>query len=304
MNKAMKNFISLLLAALLLCGCGKVDQQDDSDLNGKKIVFVGDSFLFTGRCVMPIKDCSEGSRQNDVGYFYQLCKANGIGVSVTNWTFGGKCLDEIMDRYICDYTDLSYDYVILSGGRKSTATYAELEKTLDRYVETFRAANPNVQFLYLVTSGAHNLSVKETFPVDVLNNLEKVEQKGITVVDWGGLVADLAFGNVEVPGGMQTYNNYTFVHNRAETDGFHPNQLTGYITAQMIYCAITGESAVGQPYDFWNKDPFDPQAYYEYAYPCGPSNYQEVFDSDADMTGIQELIDRYLEEKPYLNYNF
>lgn len=304
MNKVMKNFILLFLAALLLCGCGKADRPEASDLNGKKIVFIGDSFLFSGRCVLPIKDCSEKSRQNDVGYFYQLCKANGMGVSVTNWTFGGKCLDDIMDRYLCDYTDFNYDYVILSGGRKSTATYKELEKTLDRYMEKFREANPNVQFLYLVTSGAHNLSVKETFPVDVLNNLDKVEKKGITVVDWGGLVADIALGNAEVPGGTQSYNNYTFVHNRAETDGFHPNQLTGYITAQMIYCAITGESAVGQPYDFWDKDPFDPQEYYEYAYPCGPSNYREVFASPEDMTGIQQLIDQYLEAKPYRDFHF
>ena len=131
MNKVMKNFILLLLAILLLCGCGKADRPEASDLNGKKIVFIGDSFLFSGRCVLPIKDCSEKSRQNDVGYFYQLCKANGMGVSVTNWTFGGKCLDDIMDRYLCDYTDFNYDYVILSGGRKSTATYKELEKTLE-----------------------------------------------------------------------------------------------------------------------------------------------------------------------------
>lgn len=301
MNKIVKNCILLLLIALLLCGCGK---QEATSLQGKKLVFIGDSFLFTGRCVMPIKDCDERSRQNDVGYFYQLCKANGIGVSVTNWTFGGKCLDDIMDRYICDYTDLNFDYVILSGGRKSTATYAELEKTLDRYMEFFQAVNPDVQFLYLVTSGAHNLSVKESFPVDVLNHLNQVEEKGITVVDWGGLVADLAFGTVEVPGGTQTYNNYTFVHNRAETDGFHPNELTGYITAQMVYCAITGESAVGQPYGFWDDDLFDAQAYYDYAYPCGPSNYREVFASQTDMAGIQQLIDQYLEAKYYREFDF
>ena len=303
MNRFIKVCALLCCLALLLCGC-TIQKNKTADLNGKKVVFIGDSFLFAGRCVLPIKDCAEAVRQNDVGYFYQLCKANGVGVSVTNWTFGGKCLDDIMNYYLCDYTDFDYDYVILSGGRKSESTYAQLEKTLDRYMEKFRAANPDARFLYLVTSGAHNLSVKETFPVDVLNNLDKVEEKGITVVDWGALVADLAFGNAEVPGGTQDYNNYTFVHNRAETDGFHPNQLTGYITAQMVYCAITGQSAVGQPYGFWDQDPFDAQEYYDYAYTCGPSNYREVFASPEDMQGIQQLMDTYLAEKAYRNYNF
>lgn len=305
MDRFIRSCALLCCIALLLCGCTAPQKENKAaDLNGKKVVFIGDSFLFTGRAVLPNTAPDEENRKNDTGYFYQLCKANGMEVAVSNWTFGGKGLDAIMNQCITDYTDFDYDYVILSGGRKSESTYEELEKTLDRYMEKFREANSDVQFVYLVTSGAHNISVSESFPVDVLNNLKRVEEKDITVVDWGKLVADIIRGEITVPGGTQSYNNYTFVHNRAETDGFHPNQLTGYITALMVYCAITGESAVGQSYDFWDDAQFDPEEYYAYAYPCGPSNYQDIFASKEDMQGIQQLIDRYLSEKAYMDYHF
>lgn len=144
--------------------------------------------------------------------------------------------------------------------------------------------------------------------MDVLNNLEKIEEKGITVLDWGKMVADIIRGETEVPGATLSYDKYSFVHNKSLTDGFHPNQLSGYIVSLFVYCAITGESAVGQPYDFWNKGElhkqFDPVSYLTYGYALGPSNYQDVFASPTDMEGIQKLVDQYMAEKAYLTYNF
>lgn len=322
-----KSMAVICVIALLLAGCAsqmpaettqqpteetemslEMQWQSEPDLNGKKLLFVGDSFLFTGRAVLQNTAPEEENRRNDHGYFYQLCKANGMDVSVTNWTYGGKGLQTIMDSYIPLLSDREYDYVILSGGRNSANTIAGLEATLDQYIALFRGVNPKVQFIYLVTSGAHNISVKESFAIDVLNNLEKVEQKGIKVVDWGKLVADIIRGEVQVPGSTKTYDKYSFVHNKSLTDGFHPNQLSGYITALMIYCAITGESAQGQPYVFWNDSQlstqFDYGKYLNYAYTLGLSNYGEVFESEADMKGLQQLIDRYLAERTYLSYNF
>lgn len=316
----MKKCIALMLVLviILLCGCTAKPMETESseetrmqeciDLNGKKVVFIGDSFLFTGRAVLQNTAVDEQSRKYDTGYFYQLCKANGAQVTVSNWTVGGKGLATLMDAYLPMYSDFNYDYVVMSGGRNSANTYAALDKTLDRYIEKFRAANPNVKFLYLVTSGAHNISVKESFPIDVLNNLDAMEQKGITIVDWGKLVADIIRGEVKVPGTKLEYNNYTFVHNKSQIDGFHPNQLAGYITALMVYCAITGESAVNQPYDFWCdaqlNTQFAPAGYYQYAYTQGDSNYQDVFASGEDMLGIQKLIDQYLKDKAFRTYNF
>ena len=304
---------------LLLAGCAGANTEGndmantqvatlpefDKDLSGKRVLFIGDSFLFTGRAVLQNKEVTEEGRRYDTGYFYQLCKAKGFSdVEVVNWTYGGAGLQTIMDAYVPLFRDRDFDYVILSGGRNSKNTFAALSETLDRYIETF----PDSKLFYLVTSGAHNISVEESFCIDILNNLEKIEEKGITVVDWGKPIADIIRGEVQVPGGTMTYTNHTFVHNKSATDGFHPNQLAGYLEALMIYCAITGESAVGQPYDFWNNgklhSSFDPDTYYAYGYKLGDSNYREVFASQADMAGLQQLIDQYLAEKAYLTYDF
>lgn len=302
------------LLALLLClsstalvfGCNKEEQPPT--LDGKKIIFIGDSFLFSGKAVLTNKGITQAERTGDTGYFYQICKANGMNVEVTNFTYGGTGLSTIYSTYYPVLLDKNYDYVVFSGGRASSNTYKTLSDTLDKYMADFRAANPNVKFLYLVTSGAHNIAVEETFPIDILNNLDELEKKGIIIVDWGKLVADLARNKVTVPGGTQTYNNHTFVKNKSLTDGFHPNQLAGYITAQMIYCAITGQSAVGQDYSFWNDktlhEQFDAEKFVSNSYLLGPTNYPEVFASTADMKGIQQLMDQYLAEKAYRNYNF
>ena len=39
-----------------------------------------------------------------------------------------------------------------------------------------------------------------------------------------------------------------------------------------------------------------------YTYNGATTNFPEIFASEADMTGIQTLIDTYLREKPYLSY--
>lgn len=308
---------------LLLAGCAGTNKEEDNmtntqvatlsefdkDLSGKRVLFIGDSFLFTGRAVLQNKEVTEEGRRYDTGYFYQLCKAKGFSdVEVVNWTYGGAGLQTIMDSYVPLFRDRDFDYVILSGGRNSANKIADLENTLDQYIEAFSSVNPNVKFFYLVTSGAHNISVKESFSIDVLNNLEKIEAKGIKVLDWGKLVADIVRGETEVPGGTLTYDKYSFVHNKSLTDGYHPNQLSGYIVSMFVYCAITGESAVGLPYDFWDRSDlhkqFDPTVYANTNYTLGPSNYQEIFRSPADMEGLQKLVDQYMAEKAYLTYNF
>ncbi len=317
--KTLLRILSILCcAALLLTGCTAQPAQNETEatqmqdagnpLDGKKFLFIGDSFLFTGRAVLLNTAETEAERKYDTGYFYQLCKANGANVSVTNLTVGGTAISVILRSKLSMLSDLYYDYVVFSGGRNSAGTFAQLEETLEYARSIFQAKNPDVKFCYLVTSGAHNISVKETFPIDVLNNLDKLPEMGVTVVDWGKLVADIIRGETEVPGATQTYNNYSFVHHKSDIDGYHPNQLSGYILSLMLYCTLTGESAVGQPYSFWNDSKlhtqFDPAAYYQYAYKLGDSNYQDVFASEADMLGIQQLVDQYIEAKHYMNYNF
>ena len=81
--------------------------------------------------------------------------------------------------------------------------------------------------------------------------------------------------------------------------------LTGYITALMTYCAITGDSAQGQICDFVDSR-FDADAiaayrskYYTYN---TETNFDQILLSPADMAGIQQLIDQYLAADTYLDY--
>ena len=175
-----KRLIALLLSLScipLAFGCSK--EEEPPTLDGKKIIFIGDSFLFSGKAVLTNKGITQAERTGDTGYFYQICKANGMDVEVTNFTYGGTGLATIYSTYYPVLQDRKFDYVVFSGGRASSNTYKTLSDTLDKYMADFRAANPNVKFLYLVTSGAHNIAVEETFPIDILNNLDELEKKGI-----------------------------------------------------------------------------------------------------------------------------
>lgn len=293
---------------------------EGTTLDGKKIIFIGDSFVYYGQTVLEKSQSylTQASRENDKGYFYQLCKANGENVSVTNFTFGGHgltsfCSGKCNTEKVCKgedhfsyLTDRNYDYVIVSGERASSTTTESFLGNIRFIMEMFQAANPNVKFVYLVSSGAHNVSVSPTFPVNILNNLKTIEEWGFTVVDWGKLVSDVIKGDTVVPGALQSYNKNSFAVCKSAADGYHPNQLAGYITTLMTYCAITGKSAVGQTYDFaetaWRT--FDEFKSKYYTYNGATTNYPEIFKSEQDMRGIQELIDRYLEEKSYRNYQY
>jgi hypothetical protein len=68
-------------------------------LQSKKIIFIGNSYTFWGQTVI-LKGTGvlgQQERSDDQGYFYQLCKANGLDVSVTNWTFGGHDISDLFD---------------------------------------------------------------------------------------------------------------------------------------------------------------------------------------------------------------
>lgn len=68
----------------------------------------------------------------------------------------------------------------------------------------------------------------------------------------------------------------------------------------MAYCAITGESAVGQEYSFCsdasihNEFDFDYNIKTYYTYDNATTNFPKIFDSKSDMKGLQQLADEYL----------
>lgn len=273
-------------------------------LNGKKIIFVGNSYTYYGNCVLEQK-CTvlgQDARSNDHGYFYRLCKENGMQVKVTNWTFGAHTLADLFTAcaasrgcegvHHADYlTDRGFDYVVLqqAGNPRAAALSAEeFLRQCDDIIAFFKAANPKAQFLFLVHHFAHQNSF------GWLEALPRLAERGVKVVDWGKLVWELICAKAG------PFDKNSFIVCRSEKDGFHPNPLTGYLTALMTYCAITGQSAVGQPCSFCGDESIDPLYSFSdylarhYTYGQCHTNFPEIFASKETMTALQKLADQHL----------
>ncbi|MBQ8850005.1 MAG: hypothetical protein IJ011_06735 [Clostridia bacterium] len=306
------------------------DEMNINSLDGKKIIFIGNSYTYYGQTVLEKSQTylTQASRTGDKGYFYQLCKANGMDVEVTNWTFGGHSLEHMFGGNCsanrgCDgvdhkayITDRNFDYVVIQTG-SSEAADASFSSNLENVMAFFREANPNVRFAIIVPYNAYGtIGSQMCLAKNTLDSLKSWEDKGVTIIEWGRLVYDIMNGDVQVPDAECEYEKNTFVIKKSAKDGYHPNQLSGYITTLMTYCAFTGASAQGQTYGFCNNSALRPAGasakFYSfskfistyYTYDGATTNYTDVFASDADMAGIQALIDKYLEEKPYRSYDY
>jgi len=283
-------------------------------LDGKKVIFIGNSFTYYGKCVLEKTQSklTQAERIHDRGYFYQICKNNGMEVDVTNWTWGGHSLTDTFggscaaDRG-CDgvdhasyLTDRYYDYVVIQEGSGSdeAATLAIVENIM----ALFREANPAVKFVYIVH---HRMHMKQT---NMLALAPQFAEQGLIVVDWGELVSDLISGETVVEGSSFVYDQNTFIVSKSASDGYHENMLSGYITAMMTFCTLTGIKAEGQDYRFAYdtavSSAFDAGSYKDtyYSYGNTTTHFSSVLSSEYDMRAIQRLMDEYIAAKDYLNY--
>lgn len=299
------------------------NNKQNISLNGKKFIFIGNSFVHHGLSVFRIPQSVLGQkeRSGDKGYFYQICRANGEKVKVTSWTFGGHTLDDMFggechaDRgcdgvdHLSYLTDRNFDYVIISAGSRGRSD-ARFLYNVKNITEIFRRSNPGVKFFYLCNVASYGISAYHKRQTNLLNSLKLLADMNVTVVDWGGLVTNIIDGKISVPNATQVYDKNSFIIKKSEIDGFHPNLLSGYITSLSLYCAITGKSAQGQDYSFCNNSKlaskFDFELYRRkhYSYNGATTNFPEIFASPSDMRGIQMLIDKYLREKSYRFYNY
>ena len=323
----MKRILALVLALLLLTGCGAAQSATPTTtataeatepqptaeasnagvLAGKKIIFIGNSYTQAANVVIDYgySKLTQQERIYDQGYFYQLCKANGIDVEVTNWVFGAHNFTDIMSEeclcedskcegqnHLAHLTDPYFDYVAIQCFYE-TEYAGDLISHLTPAMELFKEANPNVKFLLMVP----HMGYERKF--QWIPEIQAAVDADMLVCNWGLMVTDIIQKAVTVPGAEQPYSRPTFVISKDEKDGHHQNMLAGYLTALMAYCAITGDSAVGQPYYFCD-DPtihpnFDLEAYQKKYYIHEPyTNFVEVMRSKSDMRGLQQLVDQYL----------
>jgi hypothetical protein len=198
----------------------------------------------------------------------------------------------------------SFDYVFISEAGENQASF---KSTINKVAALFKNAE---EIVYLAHE--YTFSTEANY---IINSLPELAKDGIKIVAWGELVNDVYNGKIKVPNATLKYNKNTFIKNASSSekmdpnaavisisgygDSHHQNPLSGYITAQMCFSAITGISAVGQKYDFcWDKTiapQYDLQNFLTYQYgKRQTSNFIDVFHSSSDMLGLQSLMDQYM----------
>lgn len=319
----MKRMICILLGALLLVGslggCGKKEAPKkeaakSNILDGKKIIFIGNSHTYKGGVVNYIGNgnIAQAPRSNDLGLFHLLCLENGANVSVTNWTFSGHGLqnlfgqpcqmstpcggksheEELKDRY--------FDYVVVTPG-VGTASAELLPENMAYIRKFFSDANPNATFICMGNASVYGHNKESTPYPGITGYYKTLEADGWLIADWGRVVSDLIKGEAALPGTQESFNKNSFI----VKDGFHPNMLSGYIATVMVYCIITGEVAATQsPRFFLDNSAFagmiTQQLTGSYVRGEQDTNFHKVLLSETEMTGLLQLIDIQLQEKPYL----
>lgn len=271
-----------------------------TSLDGKKVMFIGNSFLYYGGAV------NNGSpKKTDNGWFKDICRANGEDVTVYDCTYGahhlydftaggcksGSCHD---GKDLLSGLDLkSIDYVFISESGNNNANFVRDVKNIMKRFPS------KTKFIYL----SHSYTYIKNH-TNITKKLSEVQKLGVGVVEWGKLVDDIIDGRTSVPGATVKYKKTTFIKNKGDTH--HPNPLAGYITAQMAYCAVTGKSAVGQMPDVYNvgdnnkygKGALGYSAYISKHYSStSATNFKTVLKSKKDMEGLQKLMNKYLAKR-------
>jgi len=269
----------------------------------QKLIFIGNSFTYWGKTVIEksssVTDMEQ--RKNDTGLFHRLCRECGTDIEVTNWTWAGHHLEDLFGKscknpdsckgtcHLPQLTDTDHDFVVVQEGSQPTRRQ-DLTHYLKMITEIFGNGSRKTRFIFLIQSRVYTMN-----GTDLLSKTEEIKALGYSVVDWGRLVFDVMNGTVKVPYAECSYTKDTFIINRSEGDGFHPNMLTGYIVAAMTYCAVTGGSAKELPHAFVTDPVFDIEGFIKKNYILAETNFHNVLASENDMRGLKTLMDVYLD---------
>ncbi len=277
-------------------------------LEGKTVLMVGNSMFYYGNCVI-----FGDAGKEDYGYFYQLASANGENVRVIDYTYGGKDLDYIYSKHLKKMKGeerRQVDYVVMSEANKENEDLIGIcKKIMALFPE-------DTKFVYMCNPMMHYNNMGS-----LLAGVEELRKENVTIVDWGRLVCDVYSGKTAVPGGTLKYNFCSFLIDNVDysagnglavdgskADVKHPNPLSGYLSAQMLYSSITNRSALYTDYSFCNNyalnSKFDIDAFaLKYYTGTKKTNFTDILRSPADMLGLQKLTDAYLvKEGEHLMY--
>ena len=283
--------------------CGKEETMKYSavtPLGGKRVMFAGNSMIYYGNVVIN----SNGSPTNQKGIFEKIAESFGDSVKVTNFTYGSagfadgrnKASTDGLPSGMSNYglyqlmTTLHPNYYNNPNGKEMDPFYDQDfvifqqrgAHVSDTYAQLGKLAvlfPPKTKFAVMIThydipEKANNVSA-----------LKKTQKDGWIILPWGELVSDLWNGKVDGMG--YKYTRADFVNTK---DNQHPNFLTGYIEALMTYCALTGNTADGADYSFVSRS----LTYYPGG--AGTTKFVTVLNDSAEMSKIQNLIDKSLAE--------
>ncbi len=271
-------------------------------LNGKTIMIIGNSMIYYGNCVI-----SGDAGKEDCGYFYQLIASNGEKAKVIDHTYPGLRLDEIYDNYLKKLNPSAFkniDYVVMSEAAQKNK---DLLGTCRRIMALFPEGT---QFRFMCHPIMYDRGMKS-----LITGVETLRKNGIEVVDWGKMVYDIYTGAITVPGATLTFDRASFIKDNvgyfngtasvssgAAGDNKHPNPLSGYVAAQMLYSSITNRSAVFADYSYCDNSSihklFNISAFAASHYTgTVKTNFTQIFRSPKNMLGLQQLIDIYLEKE-------
>lgn len=258
----------------------------------KRIAFVGNSFTFYGKCVNV--NAFDGL---DDGYFYQLAKSLGDDVTVTNFTWGGasfwhkgsgfaqRMLYEKMKELHPAYYNNPEGLPVEDFYRQDAVV---LQQSGDRIKETYEDARlimslfaPETVFGFYITTYDAFHDFEPSFEA-----AERIRDGGGVYIPLGHMVNDIIKGNATVKDSEFEYNKNSFIVCK-EGDGFHPNTLTGYLTALTVYYAFTERDITDAAYDF--ACGLDKEKHYT----LGETNHGEILCSDKELRSLKEQVMLY-----------
>ena len=262
-----------------------------SSLDKKRVAFIGNSFTFFGKCV----NVSTFDGLDD-GYFYRVAQSLGDDVTVTNFTWGGasflhkgdgfaerslyKKLKECHPAYYNNPQGLELDDFYLQDLVVLQQSGDRIEQTFDDAKLIMELFSPNTKFGFYITTYDAFHGFEPSFEA-----ARKVRDNGGAYIPLGHLVDDIINGKLSDVLGLE-YDKNSFIVCR-EHDKFHPNTLTGYLTALCVYSAFSCKSVVDADSSFVEKT--DEVEFYS----LGQTNHEEILSNKEEMRTLALQVEAY-----------